>query len=178
MASYIRRRQFLAALGSAAATWPLAARAQQAALPVIGFLASRAADAMTSRLGAFRQGLNYRRAENRVDRLPELADDLVRRQASVIVTAGGPTTALAAKAVTTTIPIVFLVGEDPVRLGLVGSLARPSANLTGINLLTNELEAKRLELFHQLVPRAARVAVLVNPADVRNTETTLEEVAR
>jgi putative ABC transport system substrate-binding protein len=105
-----------------------------------------------------------------------MAAELVRRQAAVIVTTGGPTTAVAAKAATGTIPVVFLVGEDPVRLGLVSSLARPSGNLTGINLLTNELEAKRLELLHQLVPRAARIAVLVNPADVHNTETTLREV--
>jgi putative tryptophan/tyrosine transport system substrate-binding protein len=158
-------------------------------MPVIGFLDSRAADAMASRLGAFRHGLKelgfaegenvsvvYRWAENRVDRLPELAAELVGRQVTVIVTTGGPTTALAAKTATTTIPIVFLVGEDPVRLGVVGSLARPNGNLTGINLLANELEAKRLELLHQLVPRAARVAVLVNPADARNTETTLREV--
>jgi putative tryptophan/tyrosine transport system substrate-binding protein len=186
----MRRREFITLLGGAAAAWPLAAaRAQQPPMPVIGFLDSRAADAMASRLGAFRHGLKelgfaegenvsvvYRWAENRVDRLPELAAELVGRQVTVIVTTGGPTTALAAKTATTTIPIVFLVGEDPVRLGLVGSLARPSGNLTGINLLANELEAKRLELLHQLVPRAARVAVLVNPADARNTETTLREV--
>jgi putative ABC transport system substrate-binding protein len=186
----MRRREFITLLGGAAAAWPLAAaRAQQLPMPVIGFLDSRAADAMASRLGAFRHGLKelgfaegenvsvvYRWAENRVDRLPELAAELVGRQVTVIVTTGGPTTALAAKTATTTIPIVFLVGEDPVRLGLVGSLARPSGNLTGINLLANELEAKRLELLHQLVPGAARVAVLVNPADARNTETTLREV--
>ena len=144
---------------------------------------------MGSRLAAFRQGLKemdfaegenvtilYRWAENRIDRLPEMAAELVRRQAAVIVTSGGPTTALAAKAATATIPVVFLVGEDPTRLGLVSSLARPSGNLTGINLYANELEAKRLELLRQLVPRAARLAVLVNPADVRNTENTLREV--
>src|SRR5262249_3469775 len=155
----------------------------------IGFLDSRASQAMASRLGAFRQGLKelgffegenvsvvYRWAENRLDRLPEMAAELVRRQVAVIVTTGGPTSAFAAKAATTTIPIVFLVGEDPVRLGLVSSLARPSGNLTGINLLTNELEAKRLELLHQLIPAATRIAVLVNPADVRNTENTLQEV--
>jgi putative tryptophan/tyrosine transport system substrate-binding protein len=180
----MKRRDFITLLGGAAA-WPFAARAQQG-MPVIGFLDSRGADAMTSRLGAFRQGLRevgfaegenvsvvYRWAENRADSLPELAAELVRRQAPVIVTTGGPSTALAAKTATTTTPIVFLVGEDPVRLGLVGSLARPSGNLTGINLLANELEAKRLELLHQLVPRAARIAILVNPADARNTETTL-----
>ena len=185
----MKRREFITLLGGAA-SWPLAARAQQPALPVIGFLDSRPPEAMTSRLGAFRQSLKeagfaegenvsvvYRWAANSIDRLPEMAAELVRRQAAVIVTTGGgPTTAVAAKAATETIPIVFLVGEDPVRLGLVSSLARPSGNLTGINLLTNELEAKRLELLHQLVPRATRIAVLVNPADVRNTETTLQEV--
>jgi putative ABC transport system substrate-binding protein len=184
----VKRREFISLIGGAAA-WPLAARAQQSALPVIGFLDSRPPEAMTSRLGAFRQGLKeagfaegenvsvvYRWAANSIDRLPEMAAELVRRQAALIVTTGGPTTAAAAKVVTETIPIVFLVGEDPVRLGLVSSLARPSGNLTGINLLTNELEAKRLELLHQLVPRAARIAVLVNPADVHNTETTLREV--
>jgi putative ABC transport system substrate-binding protein len=160
-----------------------------AAMPVIGFLDSRSSDAMTSRLGAFRQGLKengfaegdnlkveYRWADNSVDRLTELAADLVRRRPAVIVTSGGPTAALAAKAATTTIPVVFGVGEDPVRLGLVTSLTRPSGNLTGVNLFVNELEAKRLELMHQLVPRAARIAVLVNAVDERNTETTLREV--
>ena len=185
----IGRREFITLLGGAAAAWPITARAQQSALPVIGFLDSRPPEAMTSRLGAFRQGLKeagfaegenvsviYRWAANSLDRLPEMAAELVRRQAAVIVTTGGPTTAVAAKAATETIPVVFMVGEDPVRLALVSSLARPSGNLTGINLLANELEAKRLELLHQLVPRATRIAVLVNPADVRNTETTLREV--
>jgi putative ABC transport system substrate-binding protein len=185
----MRRRDFMTLAGTAAAAWPLAASAQQAAIPVIGFLDSRSPDAMGSRLGGFRQGLKeagyvegenvtvaYRWADNQVDRLQELAADLVRRQVAVIATTGGPTTALAAKAATATIPIVFLVGEDPTRLGLVTSLARPSSNLTGINLFVNELEAKRLELLHELVPRAARIAVIVNSADVRNTETTLREV--
>jgi putative ABC transport system substrate-binding protein len=183
------RRGFVALIGGVAAAWPLAARAQQPTLPVIGFLDSRPPEAMASRLGAFRQGLKdagfaegenvsvvYRWAANNIDRLPEMAAELVRRQAAVIVTTGGPTTAAAAKAATEMIPVVFLVGEDPVKLGLVSSLARPGGNLTGINLLTNELEAKRLELLHQLVPRAARIVVLVNPADVHNTETTLREV--
>jgi putative ABC transport system substrate-binding protein len=185
----MRRREVITVLGGAAAAWPLAARAQQPAMPVIGFLDSRSSDAMGNRLGGFRQGLKelgfaegenvtvvYRWAENRLDRLPAMAAELVNRQPAVIVTTGGPTTAVAAKAATTTIPIVFLVGEDPTRLGLVSSLARPSGNLTGINLFANELEAKRLELLHQLAPRAVRIAVLVNPSDVRNTENTLREV--
>jgi putative tryptophan/tyrosine transport system substrate-binding protein len=183
----MKRRDFTALLAGAAA-WPLAVRAQQA-MPVIGFLDSRSSDGMASRLGVFRQGLKdvgfaegenvtieYRWGENRVDRLPEIAAELVRRQPAVIVTTGGPTAALAAKAATTTIPIVFGVGEDPTRLGLVSSLARPTGNLTGINLLANEVEAKRLELLHQMVPGALRIAVLVNQADVRNTEITLGEV--
>jgi putative tryptophan/tyrosine transport system substrate-binding protein len=189
MASHVGRRKFLASLlGSATAAWPLAARAQQAAMPVIGFLDSRSSDGMASRLAAFRQGLKevglvegenvtiiYRWAEGRVDRLPEMASELAR-QATVIVTSGGPPAAFAAKAATTTIPIVFLVGEDPTRLGLVTSLARPSGNLTGINMLANELEAKRLQLLHQLVPQAQRIAVLVNPDSMIYTETTLRDV--
>jgi putative ABC transport system substrate-binding protein len=158
-------------------------------MPVIGFLDSRSSDGMTSRLAAFRQGLKevgfadgenvrivYRWAENQLDRLPEMAADLIRQQAAVIFTTGGPASAFAAKAATTTIPVVFLVGEDPARLGLVSNLARPTGNLTGFNLFIVELEAKRLELLHQLVPGAVRIAVLVNPANVSQTEATLREV--
>jgi putative tryptophan/tyrosine transport system substrate-binding protein len=184
----LQRRQFIALLGGAATAWPLAARAQQQAMPVIGFLDNRSSDGMASRLAAFRQGLKevgliegenvtvvYRWAEDRLDRLPEMASELAR-EATVIVTSGGPPAALAAKAATTTVPIVFLVGEDPTRLGLVASIARPGGNLTGINMLANELEAKRLQLLHQLVPQAQRVAVLVNPNSVINAETTLRDV--
>jgi putative ABC transport system substrate-binding protein len=185
----LKRREFITLLSGAAVAWPIGANAQRPAMPIIGFLDSRSSDAMGNRLGGFRQGLKelgyaegenvevaYRWAEDRLDRLPEMAAELVSRQSTVIVTTGGPTTALAVKAATTTIPIVFLVGGDPTRLGLVSSLARPSGNLTGINLFANELEAKRLELLHQLVPEAKRIAVVVNPADVMNTETTLREV--
>ena len=184
----MRRRKLIAMLGGAAAAWPLAARAQQPALPVVGFLDNRSSDGMASRLAAFHKGLKevglvegenvtivYRWAEDRLDRLPEMASELAR-QATVIVTTGGPPAAFAAKAATTTVPIVFLVGEDPTRLGLVTSIARPSGNLTGINMLANELEAKRLQLLHQLVPQAQRVAVLVNPNSVINAETTLRDV--
>src|SRR5262249_26415507 len=184
----MRRRDFIRGISGAVAIWPLAARAQQPARPLIGFLDVRSPETMGDRLDAFRQGLRdtgyveddnvtiaYRWGENRPDRLPELAADLVDLKAAVIATVGPPA-AFAAKAVTTAIPIVFVVAEDPVKLGLVTSLARPGANLTGINIVNIELVAKRLELLHELVPQAVRVAVLVNPSDVANTESTLQNV--
>jgi ABC-type uncharacterized transport system substrate-binding protein len=171
-----------------AAAWPLAARAQQTAVPVIGFLEIRSPEMITERLRAFRQGLketgyvegeniaiDYRWAEQ-MGRLPDLAAQLVRRQVAVIVTAGGFATARAAKDATTTIPIVFGVSDDPVKHGLVASLARPGGNLTGVNLLSTELTAKRLDLLREMLPRASRIAVLVNPANTVNTQTTLREV--
>jgi putative tryptophan/tyrosine transport system substrate-binding protein len=183
------RREFVALLGGAAAAWPLVARAQQAAMPVIGFLNLTYPEAQVDNLRIFRQALKetgyvegenvaivYRWAENQLDRLPELAADLVRRRVTVIVANEGPTVAFAAKAATTTIPIVFVVSDDPVRLGLVASLARPGGNLTGSNFVSTELVAKRLELLRELVPGATRVTVLVNPTEATNTQTTLRDV--
>jgi len=188
----VRRREFITLLGGAAATWPLAARAQQPAMPVIGFLHPGSRDANADRLRGFDRGLKdvgyvegenvaiaYRFADGQADRLPELAADLVRRRVAVIVTTTGRGP-LVAQAATTTIPIVFSVNEDPVKLGLVASLARPGGNLTGVNFLNAELITKRLELFHQLTPAATRVSALINPSNpaADSTRNELEAAGR
>jgi putative ABC transport system substrate-binding protein len=185
----MRRREFITLIGSAATAWPLAARAQQRTVPVIGFLHGNSPGAGADDLAAFRQGLNdtgyvehrnvgieYRWAEGQYDRLPALAADLVRRQVAVIFATGGTVAALAAKAATTTIPIVFLTGGDPVQLGLVASLNRPGGNVTGATNYTSQLASKQLELLHELLPKAVAFGVLVNPNAMANAEPQIREL--
>jgi len=182
----MRRRELIGLMGGAAALAPFAARAQQ--MPVIGFLGGTSLDGFAERLRAFGQGLKetgyaegenvaieYRWAENQLDRLPALAADLVRKRVSVMVATGGTVPAVAAKAATASIPIVFAIGEDPIKLGLVASLAKPDGNLTGINFFIGELAAKRLELLRELIPAMKRIAVLVNPANPARAETNVRE---
>src|SRR5262249_18939619 len=184
----LKRREFITLLGGAAA-WPLAASAQQPAMLVIGFLHSQSPEGFAEPLRRLRQGLKeagyvegenlaieYRWANNELERLPALAADLVRRRVAVLVSAGGASVAVTAKAATATIPIVFTSGDDPVRRGIVASLAQPGGNLTGVSFLAVEMSAKRFELLRELVPGAIRVAVLVNPAEAANTEITLRDV--
>jgi putative tryptophan/tyrosine transport system substrate-binding protein len=185
----MRRREFIAIIGGAAVTWPIAARAQQPALQVVAFLDGGAADASAGWVAKFRKGLGetgfvegqnvmveYHWLKGELDRLPELAADLVRRRVAVIATPASSLAALAAKAATGTIPIVFGVGDDPVKFGLVDSLARPGGNATGVNFFFQEVVAKRLALLHELVPNAVRVAVFVNPANGTVAETVLRSM--
>jgi putative ABC transport system substrate-binding protein len=189
MAIHIRRRELVFTLGGAAAAWPRAARGQQPAMPVIGFVHAASPETAAQAVAAFRQGLKetgyvegqnvtieYRWAEGRADRYPELVADLVRREVNVIVTGANTPASRAAKVATSTIPIVFGVAEDPVKLGLVASHARPGGNATGVNIFLAELAAKRLGLLHEMVPRATRVAVLVNPNSKTTAESTVQDV--
>jgi putative ABC transport system substrate-binding protein len=184
----MRRREFIKLLGGTATAWPLATHAEQPAIPVIGYLDSRPAGVVENRLRGFHQGLKeagyiegenlnilYRWADDRLDRLPLLAAELVSRSVAAIVSGGVPA-ALAAKAATTTIPIIFVLGTDPVQLGLATSLSRPGGNLTGIDAFTAQSGAKRLEVLHDLLPKVARIGVVVNPADAGSTEAQLKDI--
>jgi len=183
----MKRREFIAGLGGAA-VWPLAARAQQLAIPVIGYLDQRSAEVSGDRLRGFHRGLKesgfvegenvavfYRWAEGHTSKLPEMAADLVRRKVALIASTGGIPATFAARDATATIPIVFVIPEDPVKIDLVASLARPDRNLTGINFLNSEIVGKRLELLHELVPNARRIAVLVNPDNPVNSAATTRD---
>ena len=174
----MRRREFITLLGGAAVAWPLSARAQQPAMPVIGFLNPTTPEALAEPMRGLRQGLKdagyvegenltieYRWADNQAERLPAMAAELVRRRVSLIVATGGGQAPLAAKAATTALPIVFNTADDPVNLGLVASLAQPGGNVTGVSILSTELTAKRLELLHALAPNAIRIAVFINPGE-------------
>jgi putative tryptophan/tyrosine transport system substrate-binding protein len=185
----MRRREFICLLGGGAATWPLAAHAQQPGLPIVGFVNARSADGSSRHADAFRKRLNetgyfegqnvtveYHWLDGQYDRLPSLMADLVRRRVAIIATPGSNPAAIAAKAATTTIPIVFGVGSDPVELGLVASLAQPGSNATGINFFLADIAAKRLGLLHDLVPKAVQIAVLVNPANAPTAEATLRDI--
>jgi putative ABC transport system substrate-binding protein len=184
----VKRREFISLLGGAAA-WPLTARAQQAAMPVVGFVNGRSQETSVRLARAFSEGLNetgyvegqnvaveYHWLEGKYDQLPALMADLVRRRVALIATPGSGPAALAARAATTTIPIVFGVAQDPVQLGLVASLARPGGNATGINMFNSDIAAKRLGLLHDLVPKAVRIAVLVNPGNTSTAEATLRDI--
>ena len=185
----MRRGEFITRLGGTAVAWPLAARAQQPAMPVVGLVTGGSPEAAVRMGGGFRRGLNeggyvegqnvtveYQWLDGQYDRLPSLMADLVRRRVAVIATPGSNPAALAAKAATTTIPIVFGVGADPIELGLVASLARPGGNATGINFFVADIAAKRLGLLHDLVPKAVRIAVLINPANASTAEATLRDM--
>jgi putative ABC transport system substrate-binding protein len=185
----MRRRDFIKGIAGSTTAWPLVARAQQPAMPVVGFINPGTADASTGRIAAFRKGLSeagyaegqnvtveYHWLEGHYDRLPAVVTDLAQRRVAVIATPGSTEAALAAKTATTTIPIVFGVPEDPVVLGIVASLARPGGNATGVNFFANEIDAKRFGLMHELLPKATRFAVLVNPANARPTEYTSKAI--